>query len=317
FHFGYRNNLLIGIALVIIALILLPFFQIMSIWFVLRIVIGIGVMLLQISGQSWMSEITQKKNRGFILSSFGACFGAGFALGPLMINVLSYSVYLPFLLSAALYSLAFFGISRFVNKYPHQDATENLANTSSARFYKALKLGWIAFLCPLIFGLMEATLNGVFPAYGIQIGYSPKVISLLISSFALGSIIFQIPIGKMSDYIGRFKILSILVSLGALCFVGLIIFEVSLLAVFILLSLSGVFVGTLFSLGISFMADILPAYLLPAGSIICSIFYSAGSIGGPLVSGGIIDMNDQISIFYIFLFGLLILLFSLFIFKRT
>src|SRR5690625_571679 len=44
---GYRTNLLVGISLVIISLFLIPTFQVMWFWFILRVLIGIGVILLQ------------------------------------------------------------------------------------------------------------------------------------------------------------------------------------------------------------------------------------------------------------------------------
>lgn len=316
FKFGYKRNLLFGISLVIISIILIPIFQEMIFWFILRVIIGLGVILLQISGQSWMTDITPKKNRGFIISIFGACFGAGFAIGPLMINVLQYNEFLPFIISTILYSVAFIGISFFKNKYPNESISNGVSQRSSERFIKALKYSWVAFLCPLLYGVLEATLNGVFPAYGMQIGYSPKIVSLLISSFAIGSILFQVPIGKLSDIIGRYQILLILVTLGSICFLGLIFFEENIYFMFGLLTLAGVFVGTLYSLGVSFMADLLPNSLLPAGNIICSVFYSVGSIGGPLISGGLMDISKSISIFIVFLIALLILLASLIIHRN-
>ncbi|MNR43201.1 Major Facilitator Superfamily protein [compost metagenome] len=74
-------------------------------------------------------------------------------------------------------------------------------------------------------------------------------------------------------------------------------------------------VGSFFSLGLAYAADILPRHLLPTANIIASIQYSVGSIIGPLVGGMALHYLNVVSIFYFL--GLVYLLFGLsgFIFR--
>ncbi|MFB8733668.1 hypothetical protein ACEQPO_06040 [Bacillus sp. SL00103] len=44
-------------------------------------------------------------------------------------------------------------------------------------------------------------------------------------------------------------------------------------------------VGSTFSLGISYMTDLLPKHLPPAGNLMCGMAFSAGSILGPVLGG--------------------------------
>src|SRR5699024_3294836 len=53
------------------------------------------------------------------------------------------------------------------------------------------------------------------------------------------------------------------------------------------------------SLGIAYMTDLLPNTLLPAGNIMISVWFSVGSIIGPLLSGTFIDLFPNISFFYL------------------
>jgi len=63
--------------------------------------------------------------------------------------------------------------------------------------------------------------------------------------------------------------------------------------------LAGTLVGSTFSLGISYMADLLPKQLLPAGNLMCGIFFSFGSISGPFIGGIAIELLEGISFFYV------------------
>ena len=71
--------------------------------------------------------------------------------------------------------------------------------------------------------------------------------------------------------------------------------------------IAGMLVGSTFSLGISFMADILPRELLPAGNLMCGIFYSIGSISGPFIGGMAIQFLPPGSFFYVISFMLLLI----------
>src|SRR5699024_12491674 len=92
-------------------------------------------------------------------------------------------------------------------------------------------------------------------------------------------------------------------------------FEQHLIALIVLLTLAVVFVGTLFSLGISYMGDLLPNALLPAGNVICSILFSIGSMVGPFLGGIFIKYLPEISFFYIFVLMLFVLTIALMLFR--
>ena len=55
------------------------------------------------------------------------------------------------------------------------------------------------------------------------------------------------------------------------------------------------FVGSTFSLGISYMADLTPKELLPTGNLICGIFFSIGSLSGPFLGGLFIQLFEGLS----------------------
>jgi MFS family permease len=124
------------------------------------------------------------------------------------------------------------------------------------------------------------------------------------------------PLGLLSDRYGRKKVLSFVMIAGSLIFMTAGMLEESKIALFSCFFLAGMLVGSTFSLGISYMADLLPKQLLPAGNIMCSIFFSFGSITGPFIGGITIQYLQGISFFYFIALMLLSIYIALFFFKK-
>lgn len=306
--FGFKPIIVVGGLLVVLSMSLFPIWDALWFWFILRMAVGIGDHMLHFGTQTWITTTVQKETRGRSIALYGLFFGVGFTLGPLMTRLLAVHEALPFIVSAILSFLVWSTMLFVRNSWPEKEVESIQASSSLHRFKQAAKLSWIALLAPLGYGFLEATLHGIFPIYGMRIGHDVDMLALIIPCFAAGSLITQLPLGALSDRIGRRQTLLFVISGGAVCFFFAAWFETSLIALFILFTLSGMLVGSLFSLGISFMTDILPPHLLPAGNILCGIAFSMGSIGGPYLGGLFVDYFTNVSFFYILAVVLLILL---------
>lgn len=306
--FGFKPVIVYGGLLVFISMALFPLWDALWFWFILRVTIGIGDNMLHFGTQTWITTTSSKESRGRDIAYYGLFFGIGFTLGPLMTRLLSINEALPFLLSALL-SMIVWSMMVFVrNKWPEEDANTGHNSSSFKRYIQTGKLGWVALLPAFGYGFLEATLHGIFPIYGLRIGHDVGTLSLIIPCFAAGSVISQLPLGILSDRFGRRKILIGVLSAGSVCFMLATFLESSAVALFILFTLAGIFVGSLFSLSISYLADILPRSLLPTGSIMTGISFSIGSITGPFLGGLFIQLIPGVSFFYVIVFMLLCIL---------
>jgi MFS family permease len=122
-------------------------------------------------------------------------------------------------------------------------------------------------------------------------------VAVILPAFAFGSIVSQYPLGLLSDKYGRKMILSIVLFTGAssFFFAGFTSATPLLIGCFFL---SGMAVGSTFSLGISYMTDLLPKSLLPAGNLMCGIRFSIGSILGPVAGGYYMEFFRNANLFY-------------------
>lgn len=315
--YGYKPLISFGGITVIVSLALFPVWKSFWFWFVLRFFIGIGDHTLHFATQTWITAISPIAKRGRNLAIYGLFFSLGFMVGPLMTKLLEINQSLPFIITSILSLLAWSTVFLIKNELPEQDDSESTSFLGTLkRFTKVSRIAWVAFLLPFTFGVLEASLNSNFPVFALRSGIDLTAVSIIIPAFSAGTLLTQIPLGMVSDRFGRRKtLLTILIS-GFAIFTLAGIYSYSVLGLFICFMFGGMMVGSTFSLGISYMADLLPRNLLPAGNLLCSIFFSLGSIGGPFFGGLVIEHIDGGSFFYMISIMLFLVFISLALFKE-
>ncbi|MFC5731790.1 MFS transporter [Cytobacillus gottheilii] len=312
--YGYKPVIILGGLLVVVSLLLFPFWKTFWFWFVLRLLVGIGDHALHFGTQTWITSFSPDHKRGRNISLYGLFFGLGFAVGPLMTPLVEVNEALPFIISSILCFIAWLFLFTLKNDFPEQTVQVNSFKETMKRFKAASKYAWVAFLPPLGYGFLEASLNGSFPVYGLRIGLEVSSVSLLLTSFAVGAIVFQLPLGMLSDKYGRRKILLSVLLFGSLAFVTASFLESSATALAVCLFVAGMAVGSTFSLGISYMTDLVPRNLLPTGNLLCGVAFSMGSLSGPFLGGIFIEYFQALSFFHIISIMLLLIFLSIALF---
>ncbi|WP_342041945.1 MFS transporter [Bacillus sp. OTU2372] len=314
--YGYKPVIIWGGGLVVISLALFPLWKTYWFWFVLRLLIGIGDHSLHFATQTWITSSSPVEKRGRNISLYGLFFGIGFATGPLMTPLVNINQSLPFIVSSILCLIGWGFVFTLNNEFPEQNVNINSFLATIKQFKQAFKFGWVAFLLPFTYGFLESCLNGSFPVYALRTNINVSSVSVFLSVFAVGSIITQLPLGMLSDQYGRRNVLMTVLILGFLSFTMASFVEHSFIGLFTAFLFSGMVVGSTFSLGISFMTDLVPRYLLPTGNLLCGISYSVGSLSGPIIGGLFIKFFQNVSFFYIISTMLLAVSFILFSFAR-
>ncbi|WP_309476883.1 MFS transporter [Bacillus sp. ISL-34] len=315
--YGYKPLILFGGITVILSLALFPVWKSFWFWFILRFFIGIGDHTLHFATQTWITAISPIAKRGRNLAIYGLFFSLGFMVGPLMTKLLEINQSLPFIITSILSLLAWSTVFLIRNELPEQDDSESTSFLGTLkRFTKVSRIAWVAFLLPFTFGVLEASLNSNFPVFALRSGIDLTAVSIIIPAFSAGTLLTQIPLGMISDRFGRRKTLLTILFSGFAIFTLAGIYSYSVLGLFICFMFGGMMVGSTFSLGISYMADLLPRNLLPAGNLLCSIFFSLGSIGGPFFGGLVIEHIQGGNFFYMISIMLFLVFISLALFKE-
>jgi MFS family permease len=315
--FGYKPLIVFGGLSVIIAFLLFPILDSFWFWFILRMIIGIGDHTLHFTTQTWITAFTPVNKRGRNISIYGLSFGIGFAVGPLLTNLIEINRALPFIVASAISLVAWLTVFLLKNEFPDEDLETTNVFGTLLRFKKVAKYAWVAFLPPFGYGFLEASLNGNFPIYALRINMDVQQVSIILPAFAAGSIITQIPLGILSDSLGRKRVLQYALFSGFAIFLTAALIEQTATGLFICFFIAGMLVGSTFSLGISYMTDLLPTQLLPAGNIICGIVFSLGSISGPFFGGLAIQYLPNGNFLLVISIILLLIFIALIKFKRN
>lgn len=320
--YGYRKLIIVGGLVVSLALAAFPILDGVVIWFILRLIIGVADNALHFSTQTWLTDTTPRHKLGRVIAFYGLFFSMGFMLGPKVSELVEISEALPFIVSGVLTMLAWpfiFLLKGAADEKPSDNGIPISFISTLINFKNVLKSSWVVFLFPLMFGVLEGSLHTNFPVYGLRNGLDYSDITWILPAFSFGTILFQIPIGTLGDKIGRPILISALLLLGGTVFAVLEFVEPSFTLLIILFALAGVFLGSMYSLGITYMADITPRFNLPAGNLMAGIFFSVGSITGPIIGGTLIEQSDG-TMYFIFFSVIVVILFVcnvLFIVKRN
>ena len=121
-----------------------------------------------------------------------------------------------------------------------------------------MAVAWLAFLDPFGYGFLESSLNAMYPVYALRNGVELTSVSIILSLIFLGGIVSQLPLGMLSDKIGRSPVFLMALGGGAYRFSSQVLCETSTIAVMAMFFIAGLFVGSIFSLGISYMSDLTP-----------------------------------------------------------
>lgn len=311
---GFKRLIVSGLVLVMFALVLFPYIPDIRVWFMLRLIVGLGDSALHYAAQLWVLLVTTPEKRGRYISLYGMSYGLGFSIGPLGIKLLGYGEAVPFwVLFVCLAAVFMLVLIKLPDARPEK--TEQ-GERPERRFRRSFAWAWYALLPAFLYGYMEAGMNSNFPVYGLRIGFDANEISSLLPFVGIGGLLLQLPLGMLSDRFGRKAVLMFAGIMGGATFLVFPLAGTHFWWALVLLTVAGGLVGSFFSLGLAYAADILPKAFLPAANVVASFYFTIGSMIGPNLGGQFIHWFSPGSMFV--LLGVLYMLFGIggLLFKR-
>lgn len=251
-------------------------------WILLRVAYGVCIAALYMVIESWLNALSTKQNRGKILSVYMVISFLGLSLGQIFVFAAEPSDYVLFAIVSILISFSLVPLSLSKTKQPEEIASEYFS------FKKLYKISPLAITGCFITGLTLGSFWGLGAVYFTQLGLPSKEVALLIATTFLGGLIFQWPIGYLSDLFDRRITIAAVLLLSTFVAIGFIYLldtnkaSIDLTLVFLSLLFGG-FSYTLYSLFIALANDYLePKHLVAAsGGLIA--FHAIGAMFGPVL----------------------------------
>lgn len=170
-------------------------------WTGLRLMAGFCMAGMLTVSDSWISGETESSVRGRVMSAYMIIYKLAQTAGPatLTLGELSGNWYFP--LASALFSLSLLPVALTHAANPAKPSSERMSIIQVYRLTPAGVVGCI------IIGLASSAVNNLTPFYGAEIGLGVGAAALLVAAMQIGALIFQWPMGWLSDRQDRRRIM--------------------------------------------------------------------------------------------------------------
>ena len=312
-RFGYKPVIVFGLAMVLACLVAFPLMNHYLSWLILRFLLGAGDSLLHVATQLWITDSAPEAKRGRYVSLYGLAFGGGFAIGPLLAGLHHQGLWLPFALAIALTLMALLAALPLRNARPSAAAA---SLHEPGHYGTVVRLAGIALLTCFSYGFLEGALTAGLPIYANRSAIGLDSVSQLLPAFFFSALLTQLPLGMLSDRFGRRPVMVAIFTLGTLAFTLASQYETTHGAMMAAYFAAGLACGSLYTLSVSYLADLLPAKELPAGNVLILIAFSVGSLLGPVGGGSFVDAFPGVSFHWLLAANLALPLLGLALWRR-
>ena len=276
-----------------VTLVLLGIWQNVIGWFPLRFLLGAAAALLWSASETVINELADENWRGRIIGMYGSAGAAGFALGPLVLVATGTAGLLPFVVTAGLVMLASLPL------FWLHDQADHGAGRHESGLLRIFRIVPHIMLLNLTYAAAVEAFIAFFPLFGVHIGLGEARSLSLLTTFALGGVFLQLPLGWLADHVRRHTLLLTCLVLTMTGFAILPEFIARPLAGPTFAFALGGVEGMIYALGVILLGQRFRGADLAAASVLYTGMWGAGTMIGPLVVGAGMDIFGDASMAYL------------------
>lgn len=264
-----------------VAFWLLPSFVI---WAGFRFVLGGAIGTLFVLSEYWIAAAAIPARRGIVMGAYSTALGMGFAIGPMMLALTGTTGALPYIATALVILTGALPLLLIGREAPRVDGHAKAPVTAFIRIAPA------ATFAALTVGALEIGAFTQLPIHGLRLGLPETEAAKLVSAFAIGNVLFQIPVGWLADRFDRRKVL-LGTAFGAITLATSLLLTGSgfWLNALVLMGLGGL-TGALYTVGLAHLAHRFTDADLVSANAAFVMLYSVGQMAGPPLIGAGIDL---------------------------
>jgi MFS family permease len=254
-------------------------------WFLLRFLMGAAGAVGWIITETWINLMATDANRGRVMAVYATVLAVGFAIGPLVIRAVGIDGVLPFLIIAGL-----LGASALPILWA-RDVAPPMPGHSTHGVLTLIAAAPVIMLAGLAGGAIESAGYTLLPVYGVKLGLPEATAVLMLTMYYAGNLVLQIPLGMLADRFDRRRALIACFVVAFACPV-LLPLTMSLEPLkWVILVVWGGATMAIYTLSLAVMGESFPRAELAGANAAFVIMYELGSVGGPLVGGGAMDLG--------------------------
>lgn len=273
---------------IIVSAIAMPsyyYFPNVWLWFFIRFVNGLALTGLFVVSEFWVNMLAEDKNRGRLIGIYGTVLSCGFASGPVLLFLVGTEGVAPFAVVGTLILIGALPLVIF-----GRGLAPRITERPSHAFVTFLVAAPAATLAGFVYGATETNIFNMLPIYGVRIGLTEQTAAFVLSLFAAGNILLQIPIGIWSDRTDRRLVLLFCATVGLAGTLALpfVMHSIWLFAP-TLFFFGGVVVG-LYAVGLTLLGERFKGANLASANAAFVMMFSLGALVGPPLAGAAMDV---------------------------
>ncbi len=264
-------------ALACVAILTHPMYVHADLWIALRLLVGFCIAGLLLIVESWVNGVATAQTRGRLLSFYLISYNLAAAGGQLIIGLGDPAQFYLFSVAAILVALSLVPLSLTRSVAPQ------LPEATRVRLGEVLTNAPLAVMGALLSGVAMSAFNSMGPIYAIRIGLDISKLSLFMGAGVLSAMLFQWPIGRMSDFLPRNRVVLGLgvAGLGASAMTAVFGHQ-SLWLLFVLAGLYVGFASTVYPLSLALAHDQMHHEQIVGTNATLLLAFGVGTIAGPL-----------------------------------
>jgi MFS family permease len=252
-------------------------------WFVLTFLHGVVGGVPWVVSEIWMNVTVEEKQRGRVMAVYAMLVALGLALGPFVLQVVGVYGPRPFLTCAALALLV------AVPLLPYWRTAPRIEHARDSGYLQVVVLAPLAMLAGFACGLGEQVAFSFLPVYAVGAGVAAETGALWLSTFVIGNVILQWPIGWMADHFDRRGVLAgcTLASAGLVLLLSAV--PAQSLAVVAVIGLWGGLSFAIYPVGLALLGQRIGGGDIARANTAFSMLYIFGGLIGRPLAGAAMD----------------------------
>ncbi|MEQ8841147.1 MAG: MFS transporter [Acidimicrobiales bacterium] len=247
-------------------------------WGLMRFATGMCMAGLYVVAESWLNDIATNANRGRLLSAYMMASMGGLTIGQLLLEVADPDGFELFVLTSVLVSSSVLPVTLSASSAPPMGIPEPLS------FRELLRQVPTGVISSFWVGTSAGVLLGLSAVYAAVADVPDSRISLFLAAPLVGSLVFQFPIGWISDRISRRTVMWWVAASASALSAALALLPAGSWAAIVMMVMLGGVIFPLYSLTIAFTADWLPQSQLTSASAALVRVNGVGAVFGPLIA---------------------------------
>ncbi len=270
-------------------------------WVVLRAILGFSFCGVYITVESWLNDSSTNETRGRAMSLYLIVQMIGIIAAQFLLNLADPGGFLLFIIPSVLVSVAFAPILLTASPAPAFASSKSMTLRA---LWLTSPLGCVSVF--LLGGIFSA-IFGMASVFGTEAGLSVRQISIFVAVIYTGGLLCQYPIGWASDRMDRRRLILGLAAGGAVAMAVASVLSGAFPALLVAAFVIGGVANPLYSLAIAHTNDFLRPEDMASASAGLLFLNGIGAIGGPLLTGWLMETIGPGG-FFVFLAVLLALL---------